>query len=62
MLEHFFICPYCHSEISILVDTNVSEQSYTENCEVCSNPIHIHFTVDAATEKVISFEAEKTNE
>ncbi|UOB18680.1 CPXCG motif-containing cysteine-rich protein [Abyssalbus ytuae] len=40
MLEHFFQCPYCWEEISMLLDTSVS-QTYVEDCEVCCNPIEI---------------------
>nr|WP_299072969.1 CPXCG motif-containing cysteine-rich protein [uncultured Allomuricauda sp.] len=39
MLEHFFQCPYCWEEISFLLDTSVSNQTYIEDCEVCCNPI-----------------------
>ncbi|RXP61885.1 CPXCG motif-containing cysteine-rich protein [Lutibacter sp. HS1-25] len=41
MLEHFFQCPYCWDEISILLDTSVNNQTYIEDCEVCCNPIEI---------------------
>jgi hypothetical protein len=39
MLEHFFQCPYCWEEISMLLDTSVPAQTYVEDCEVCCNPI-----------------------
>lgn len=41
MLEHYFQCPYCWAEISMLLDTSVSHQVYIEDCEVCCNPIEI---------------------
>ena len=41
MEEHFFQCPYCWDEISMLFDTSVSNQTYIEDCEVCCNPIEI---------------------
>jgi transcription elongation factor Elf1 len=41
MLEHFFQCPYCWSEISMLLDTSVAVQVYIEDCEVCCNPIEV---------------------
>lgn len=41
MLEHFFQCPYCWEEISMLLDTSVSNQIYVEDCEVCCNPIEV---------------------
>lgn len=41
MLEHFFQCPYCWEEISVLLDTSIPMQIYVEDCEVCCNPIEI---------------------
>ena len=41
MIEHFFQCPYCWENISMLLDTSVREQTYVEDCEVCCNPIEI---------------------
>lgn len=41
MLEHFFVCPYCWEEISMLLDKSVSNQNYIEDCEVCCNPIQV---------------------
>ena len=41
MDEHFFQCPHCWEEISMLVDTSVIKQTYVEDCEVCCNPIEI---------------------
>lgn len=40
MLEHFFQCPYCWENISMLLDPSGS-QTYVEDCEVCCNPIAI---------------------
>ncbi|HET8753923.1 MAG TPA: CPXCG motif-containing cysteine-rich protein [Salinimicrobium sp.] len=42
MYEHFFQCPYCWEEISMILDPSVSGQTYIEDCEVCCNPIEIH--------------------
>ncbi|MCS5490551.1 CPXCG motif-containing cysteine-rich protein [Algoriphagus limi] len=41
MLEHFFQCPHCFQEISMLLDSSVSRQEYIEDCEVCCNPIEL---------------------
>ena len=41
MQEHFFQCPYCWEEISMLLDTSVRKQTYIEDCEICCNPIEI---------------------
>jgi len=41
MFEHFFQCPYCWEEISMLLDSSISNQTYVEDCEVCCNPIEV---------------------
>lgn len=43
MYEHFFQCPYCWEDISMLLDPSVST-SYVEDCEVCCNPIEVSTT------------------
>ncbi len=40
MEQHFFQCPYCWEEISMLLDPSV-DSSYIEDCEVCCNPIEV---------------------
>jgi transcription elongation factor Elf1 len=45
-VEHAFDCPYCGEEISMVLDTSVSRQTYVEDCEVCCHPIEISFTVE----------------
>ncbi|MEZ4858530.1 MAG: CPXCG motif-containing cysteine-rich protein [Flavobacteriaceae bacterium] len=45
MEEHFFQCPYCWEEISMLIDASVS-QTYVEDCEVCCNPIEVSVAFD----------------
>ncbi|WP_151672237.1 CPXCG motif-containing cysteine-rich protein [Patiriisocius marinus] len=40
MHEHFFQCPHCWEEVSMLLDPSVNS-SYVEDCEVCCNPIQI---------------------
>lgn len=55
MLEHFFSCPYCFEEISMLLDPSVSKQKYIEDCEVCCNPIEIQFEIEG--EDLVYFEA-----
>ena len=48
MKEHFFQCPHCWEEISILVDVSIVHQSFIEDCEVCCNPIQFSVTVEDA--------------
>jgi transcription elongation factor Elf1 len=42
MEEHFFQCPYCWEEISMLLDSSIANQIYIEDCEICCNPIEIN--------------------
>ncbi len=55
MEEHFFQCPYCWEEISMLVDMSQISQSYIEDCEVCCNPIQINISI--ADQLISAFEA-----
>ncbi len=45
MIEHFFTCPACLQEISILVDPSIRQQQYIEDCEVCCRPLQIHLVI-----------------
>ncbi len=55
MLEHYFICPYCWQNISMLIDNTISYQEYIEDCEVCCNPIQI--SVKFLNRELIDFQA-----
>ena len=55
MIEHFFQCPHCWEEISMLLDPSVS-QTYIEDCEVCCNPIKIEVKFEAGN--LVVFQAE----
>jgi hypothetical protein len=44
--EHFFMCPYCGEQISMLLDLSIPVQVYIEDCEVCCQPIQISFSVE----------------
>ncbi len=39
--EHFFQCPHCWEDISMILDSSERHQTYIEDCEVCCNPIEI---------------------
>lgn len=45
MIEHFFNCPHCWQEISMLLDPAYS-QTYVEDCEVCCNPIELEVSFE----------------
>ena len=57
MLEHFFQCPYCWENISVLVDTSITDQEYVEDCEVCCNPIQ--FRIQSRNAELTQFEVEE---
>lgn len=56
MFEHYFQCPYCWEEISMLLDPSVTQQTYVEDCEVCCNPIQV--SVRFENEELQEFRAE----
>jgi len=43
MIEHFFQCPYCFEQISMLLEESSEVQNYIEDCEVCCQPIQIEY-------------------
>ena len=45
-MEHYFICPYCGQEISMVLDVSAGTQAYIEDCEVCCKPVEIRFDVE----------------
>lgn len=55
--EHYFECPYCWENISMLLDLSGGAQSYIEDCEVCCNPIRISYDVE--DEQLIDFRADQ---
>jgi len=57
-MEHFFTCPYCGEQISMVLDTSVRSQVYTEDCEVCCRPIQIRYRME--DDDLIEFAAERT--
>jgi len=56
MIEHFFICPSCLQEVSMLIDPSISEQSYIEDCEVCCRPLQINVHIEES--EVLTLHAE----
>ena len=46
MIFHSFTCPYCFEEIEMQLDTSVTSQQYTEDCEVCCRPIEVHYEIE----------------
>jgi len=59
-IEHFFTCPYCWQEVSMVLDASVSDQTYIEDCEVCCRPIKVWYTVE--DDEIADFAADSTDE
>lgn len=55
MIEHFFNCPYCGAEISVLLEQIPPQQDYIEDCEVCCNPMLVSFKWEG--DQLLFFEA-----
>ena len=43
MIEHFFQCPYCWQNISMLIEPSPQATTYIEDCEICCRPINIEY-------------------
>ena len=54
MKEQFYICPFCATEVSILVDVSIPKQQYIEDCERCCKPIE--FSIQSNEGEVIGFD------
>ena len=45
-MEHFFQCPYCWEEISMILDASIRKQTYIEDCEVCCRPMILELSFE----------------
>lgn len=52
--EHDISCPYCGETISILIDNSYPEQSYTEDCQVCCQPIILDISIEDESTQVFA--------
>jgi transcription elongation factor Elf1 len=59
-IEHFFTCPYCWRDISVVVDLSVDKQTYIEDCEVCCRPVQIRYEADGR--ELVEFTAATVDE
>jgi hypothetical protein len=42
-------CPFCWEVLTILLDLSLPDQDYIEDCQVCCQPIRIHYTSEDRT-------------
>jgi len=54
-MEHFFTCPYCWEQISMILDSSEEVSDYIEDCEICCRPIELSFRF--LKESLLNFEA-----
>lgn len=47
--ESSISCPYCGEMLHILVDPSVDEQVYTEDCQVCCQPMVVRVSLDGGS-------------
>lgn len=53
MIEHFFTCPYCWQQISMVIDPYLEDEEYIEDCYVCCRPIVVNFRL--SNDEIVSF-------
>lgn len=58
--EHAVSCPYCGETITILIDCSCAEQCYTEDCQVCCQPMILYVTIDE--DEQVSVDARREDE
>lgn len=53
-------CPYCWSEIEVVIDPSDQSETFIEDCFVCCRPIHFHKTenFDGSIELIAEHEDE----
>ena len=52
-IEHSFQCPYWWQQTSMLLESSVERQKYSEDCEVCTRQIQMECLF---TDEIRSFE------
>jgi hypothetical protein len=43
--EHEATCPYCWETIALELDLSAGDQTYTEDCPVCCQPLLVRLSV-----------------
>jgi len=56
-----FWCPYCDASIEMQLELLYGEQEYIEDCEVCCQPIKIHYMVDQCFQ-LLQFDVSREDE
>ena len=45
--SHEVVCPYCWETIELELDLSAGDQTYTEDCAVCCQPLLVRLAVAA---------------
>jgi transcription elongation factor Elf1 len=48
-------CPFCGQSFDVAVDTTITSQRFTTDCEVCCRPFEV--TAECESGKIVSVEA-----
>jgi len=51
-------CPYCGEPITVLADASGGDQSYTEDCEVCCQPMVVNVLINEDGDASVSLHRE----
>ena len=46
-------CPYCWETFEVMLDCSVPQQQYTEDCQVCCQPIAIKVSIEDGQKPVV---------
>ncbi|MGB3622310.1 CPXCG motif-containing cysteine-rich protein [Ketobacter sp. MCCC 1A13808] len=60
--EIALFCPYCGESIQLLIDCSVEEQTYTEDCQVCCQPMLVGVVVDESEEGQVAVHLRREDE
>jgi hypothetical protein len=50
LLEQQVCCPYCWQSQTLLIDDSIEQQSYTEDCQICCQPMLVRIDLGANLE------------
>ena len=50
------VCPFCGQSFEIVIDTTISSQRFTTDCEVCCRPFEV--SVECEPGEVLSIQTE----
>ena len=55
---HEAVCPYCWETIELELDLSAGDQTYSEDCSVCCQPLLVRLTVGEAGSYAVDVQRE----